>query len=419
MRFIKFTFISVFLMSMVAGALSTLLLEDSPIVLKAQPLNAEQIKRVKAFARNNNPTKFSHNEKRTTSITEKDLNLFISHGLARFDDRFRARIRLFKNAAYITSSIKLPSNPVGNFINIDTEITAISNKIKIKSLRIGELYIPEFIVETLYRFADKKMASEFSEYKQAMNAISKFNIDKRHASVSYSWDSKLSNQIASSIISAPLLKRITAYTRHIANINNFISGPKPSLTQLLNPMFKYAVERSKTNNPVEENRALFITLGAYVLGKNIPRLLGNKSIGHLNQRNYYLHNRSDLTKHLLVSSALTAVANPKIAQLIGLEKEIDDSNGGSGFSFADLAADHAGVSISNMGLSSKKMATLLQSRMSVARNESDFMPSINKLSEGLQSIDFIRQYKNINNSRYKNVVNIIDQRIAQCALYKI
>ena len=44
-----------------------------------------------------------------------------------------------------------------------------------------------------------------------------------------------------------------------------------------------------------------------------------------------------------MSAALTVAAGPQAAESAGILKEMLDSRGGSGFSFADLSADFAGI----------------------------------------------------------------------------
>jgi len=420
--FIKLFFLFSFLISVAAGSLFVYGLHDTPLVNIPAPLSTQQIKKVKAFIKANNPARFRAGQKRTTSITETELNLFISHSLMRFDDRLRIKIRLFNNFVYLTSSLKLPSNPVGNYLNISTEISNNNQQIKINSLEIGSIKIPAFIAEALLKFTHNEISSRFIEYKYAINSITDFQLQKGRASVKYVWNPgvarQIKNRIASQILPAELRRKIEAYTKKLAAVTRSISGRRPSLDELFRPMFSYAIERSKNNDPTEENRALLITLGAHMLGKNIPFLLGDRSVEHIISRNYYLHNRNDLSKHLLISSALTAVADPTIAHTIGLEKEIDDSAGGSGFSFADLAADRAGIALANMGLEPGQQARALQQRLSRVRNENNFMPSINSLREGLQDIDFKTVYKNIDSAEYKRVIRVIDQRIARLAIYR-
>ena len=57
-----------------------------------------------------------------------------------------------------------------------------------------------------------------------------------------------------------------------------------------------------------------------------------------------VRNQRDKCQHFCVSCLLVALVNPEAAEAAGLLKEQQDMRpGGSGFSFADLAADFAGV----------------------------------------------------------------------------
>ena len=56
-----------------------------------------------------------------------------------------------------------------------------------------------------------------------------------------------------------------------------------------------------------------------------------------------LNGRHDSAQHFVISAALAAWAGEPVAEAIGLYKELDDARRGSGFSFADLAADRAGT----------------------------------------------------------------------------
>jgi hypothetical protein len=56
-----------------------------------------------------------------------------------------------------------------------------------------------------------------------------------------------------------------------------------------------------------------------------------------------LRRRHDWIMHFSIAAALTAQLGPESAEQLSIAKELLDSNGGSGFSFGDLAADYAGI----------------------------------------------------------------------------
>jgi matrixin len=89
--------------------------------------------------------------------------------------------------------------------------------------------------------------------------------------------------------------------------------------------------------------------------------------------------RRDLAQHFVVSSALTILLGPKAAETIGIVKELRDSRSGSGFSFADLSADLAGIAFAvGVANSAPSLASLSES---FAVDE--FLPSVDGLEEGI------------------------------------
>ncbi len=418
---IKFFFFLIFLLSAAAGSITVFSLQENPLVTQRHTLNATEISRVKSFINKNNPSYFKNNRKRTTTISEQDINLLTRYFLNKLDDNARARTKFFTSTLYLTGTLKLPANPFGNYLNISAEIVQQGESIIIKSLEIGDITIPHFMSDLLLITIHRELLKQVPEYHIAINSITGFQFNRQQLSISYIWRDEVvrqfKNRIATSLISKNLKTRLFIYTQQLKIITQSIHQPRPSLTELLKPMFSFAIKRSKDNNPVEENRALFIVLGAYMINKNIPQILGDPSIGRLKNKTFYLLKRKDLSQHLLVSAALTALSDSTLAQSIGLEKEIKDSDGGSGFSFSDLAADRAGVTLANTALSSERQAHLLQLALSKTNYESDFMPNIDNLSDGLRGIDFRMIYLNTNSASYKQVIAVIDRRISACNIY--
>lgn len=425
MRFFKFAIILFFslllLAVLAAGSLAVFSLQDFPLVNKSKTLTVHEVTRVKSFINENNPSRFKKGEKKTTIITEQDINLLANYALNKLNGRARTRVRIFDSSAYLTSTIKLPGNPLGEYLNISTAISQQGNSIIIKSMEIGDITVPGFISDLLLTTTHQKLQKQFPEYRIAINSLTGFRLSKKQASISYVWQpeimSQLKNRIAT-LIPKKLRQRIFVYTQQLQKTSPTIQQKRPSLSALLRPMFNFAIKRSENNNPVEENRALFIVLGAYMMDKNIPQLLGNKSIGELKKKTFYLLKRDDLSQHLLVSAAITALSDQHFAQSIGLEKEIKDADGGSGFSFSDLAADRAGVALANSAFRSRREARLIQQRLANVYNESDYMPDVNNLASGLKNIDFKMIYTNTDSASYKRVIHVIDRRIAACRIYR-
>jgi hypothetical protein len=128
-----------------------------------------------------------------------------------------------------------------------------------------------------------------------------------------------------------------------------------------------------------------------------------------------LHGRHDLCQHFAVSGALTALAGPQAAEAAGLLKEMLDARpGGSGFSFADLAADWSGVAFAAQVLRSpRRLATLADSFAAA-----DFALPPAGLPEGLSQADFARRYGSAADERFRRQEREIRRRIAALPGYR-
>ena len=99
-----------------------------------------------------------------------------------------------------------------------------------------------------------------------------------------------------------------------------------------------------------------------------------------------------------------------LANNVGVFKEVDDSRGGSGFSFPDLLADRAGVSFAEAALGDK--AEQLQEYMSTRVSESGYMPGFTQLPEGLMELEFKSRYEDPDSATYARVEKEIERRIS-------
>jgi hypothetical protein len=124
--------------------------------------------------------------------------------------------------------------------------------------------------------------------------------------------------------------------------------------------------------------------------------------------------RRDLAQHFFVSAHLAATLGDAAADTAGLAKELLDANGGSGFSFADLAADRAGRRFAS-GVRSKQLSLAMLSQSFLVPA---FIPSIKDLPEGLTAADLAQQFGDKDDDRFLKQVLEIDQRILNLPPYR-
>ena len=127
-----------------------------------------------------------------------------------------------------------------------------------------------------------------------------------------------------------------------------------------------------------------------------------------------MHGRADLAKHFLVSAHLVGLLGSEPARGAGVVKEMLDSNGGSGFSFADMAANRAGIAFA---------VAVLKDRLTlddVARTFTveSFMPPIEGLREGLQAQEFTAAFGGVGDQRLQAELGRIEANISALPVYQ-
>ena len=120
-----------------------------------------------------------------------------------------------------------------------------------------------------------------------------------------------------------------------------------------------------------------------------------------------MQSRHDLAQHFWVSAALADLAGEQMALAAGVTKELQDANGGSGFSFADLAADIAGVELAVQVLSSKIALKHLSKDFRI----DDFLIKPTGLPEGLSSAEFLRKFGTVSGAVYRQEESRLRTRI--------
>ncbi len=127
-----------------------------------------------------------------------------------------------------------------------------------------------------------------------------------------------------------------------------------------------------------------------------------------------LRGRRDLCQHFVVSAALAHVAGAGNAEALGLLKELTDRDGVSGFSFADLAADLAGI---QLALAVTKFPEAI-GRFRDGVNLDEYMPAIAGLREGLTAAKFKELYGGTDDERFKAEVEKVRKRVTDMPKYK-
>lgn len=127
-----------------------------------------------------------------------------------------------------------------------------------------------------------------------------------------------------------------------------------------------------------------------------------------------MRDRRDLAQHFLTAALITAATSADAAHAASLAKELADVNSASGFSFADLAADRAGIRFARTVLDKRIPLGALALTFQV----SSYMPDTNGLPENLGAKDLAAQFGDNNDARFAKQLQEIDQRISRLPAYR-
>ena len=193
------------------------------------------------------------------------------------------------------------------------------------------------------------------------------------------------------------------------------------LPNSLNWLSVYAADNSHSTDAIHPNKAAILALGV-ILGEarvakvakrpiNIKRLA---EFGALRNR-ITLVGRNDLARHFWVSAALAILSDENRSMSVGIAKEMmDATEGGSGFSFDDLAADRAGTLLATAATKNGANARHLQTRIEQGVVIADFFPGVEGLPSGLTRDEFQSQYGGLGGKVTLKLAEEIEYRLAEC-----
>ena len=405
-----------------------LAINSKPLIHEGETLNAEDVERIKQQWEEHDPRQMLPGKIKHLLVTERDLNLFFTYASSHaLGNRLKARAELYQGAVYFWSTTELPFRLFGPYLNVSGMISQHAGVLKLTELRIGALSIPSWANGLLLHFGSQRVqrSADYQRYADILQAVKDFQFQQGRLLLVYKWQPDMIVQIQSQgkelLLTDDDKERLRIYNKQFVNISKQLHNPS-SLVTLLKPLFRFARQRTETGeDPIEENRIILLTLALYANKQPIRDFIGSDDTAaypHVTYVDVILLRRHDLAQHFLISAAITASADSGVAEALGVFKELDDSQGGSGFSFEDLAADRAGLQFAELlTKGSSRNAKQGQQRLSKVKSETEFMPSVDNLPEGIMALELKQRYGDLDSASYQMLNAEIDRRIATCWLY--
>jgi uncharacterized protein YfiM (DUF2279 family) len=412
MRFLaKLAGLFMLALAVVAGLLF-LALDRKPLVDRDETVSPVAVAQARLLFATNDPRRMLPGEQRQTSVPaaliDEGINYLASRGL-----HGRGALVLGEETAEVRITFRPPGLPGSRFVNLRATIREAEGQPRIASAAIGSLPVPASLAEYVLVSGLRSFGHE-QDWNLARGAIRRLSFEPARQTivVSYVWEPALLEHARSMTFSQENQARILRAQATLTGLLDRKASATPvTLSSILVPLLAAGDEQS-----LEQRRAALLVLATYMAEKNLATLLPEAGRQpRPRQVMLTLQNRYDSAQHFAVSAALAAWAGEPAADAIGLYKELDDARHGSGFSFADLAADRAGTRFGELvAQNSPRVDELL--RGSVA--DVELAPRLDDLPEDLPEHEFRRRYGGPGSPAYQQVAAEIEHRLTTLSLYR-
>jgi hypothetical protein len=410
------------LLLLVATAVATVALlaaalQERPLVAGTARLSPSDIERAKRVLSAHDPRRAGRHATRSLAIEERDLALALNY-LASQKGRGAASASLRAGQASLRATFEVAPNPFGRYLNIEVRLGGNGAVPRIDRLTVGRVPVPGFVAEFLLpRVLHWLMPAD--GLRIAAGVVQSARLEDGRVVLTYRWTDEAAALARSVLVAPEDLDRLRAYHERLAD--TLAAAPATvSLAALMPPLFQLALERGAGADQARENRAAIVVLALYVIGMPPARIApAAAQWPRPARRAVLLAGRDDFPKHFLVSAAIAAEAGSPLADAIGIQKEIEDSRGGSGLSFRDIGANRAGTRFGEEAASREPpRAQRLARAVAAGIDERDLMPDVSDLPESLSDAEVEKRFGGIGGARYGAMLAEIDARIAALPLLR-
>jgi hypothetical protein len=411
-----------------------LAVSDAPTVARPAGVSAGDVGRVYALLKRNSPLSAPAGVVRAATLTERDLELVLSQAVRRAGGgEVRPQVRLGHGQAELSLSLRPPGLPAGflsgRWLNLHATLAQTDGLPQVTALRAGALPLP--MPNLLARWAVKRALSAHrleAQGQMALGLVNRVSFAPQLAVVAFAWPAEGMRQaVADALLPPDTQARVKVYAELLAAISRAPGRATPGTTwprqvplaQVLPPLFALAQQRqlrgaSALGSPAEENRAALLALTLLIQPGALSRLIpASLTWTPVQPTTLTLRGREDFPQHFLVSAVIAAEGGGPLADAVGLFKEVADTQGGSGFSFNDIAADRAGT---RFGLLAMQAPEALQQRLAGGVRDADLLPPVHDLPEFLTLQQFQQRYGGVGAPAYRAVLDNIEARLDQMAL---
>lgn len=406
-------------------ALSITALESKPLVVTNSGEQVDQAESVKTLMRQLSRSSRNRTHKQQIILSQDQLNSLVGFA-QRARPNINGKVQITAQSTNILVSYTLPVNPIGRYVNIDVMLLP-GPGVNVSHVKIGDLTIPGgMALNTLVKLANWYTNSDIaSQFIQQVESVEmRFETMQLNVLPIGQFLKEL-NQIKGGVGGGSdqgMRLRTAYYLKQLSTLEVSKRITSQSLAKYIGPIFELAHKRSTDQTAHIENEAAIMALAVFAGHHRFANLIGDvqpipgKVVLPYAKPN--LKNRVDLNQHFIFSAAIKILSEQGFSTAIGEFKELmDRGQGGSGYSFVDLAADFAGVEFA-ISATSIQSARELQIILAGKTDENNFFPNIIGLPEGLSKARFEQTFKQVDSPQYLKMVEKINSRIAELPIHQ-
>jgi len=425
LKAIKIILLTLLILIIISGVL---ILDISPNVNVNSPQQVNSAETVQPLIKDLQQSVSGRYQSQVVNVSDAQANSLAGF-VHRAIEAANAEVIFAENRLVVAGTYKVDTIILPFYLNV--EAVLLSGKgLQIDTVHIGDLPLPGKFALTIAEYLANTYTSSNVATK-AIDSLTSLDINRDGVTISLApLDSIMREfkniQTGGDRDDARILKiRIAHYLRLLDNMNpplNADLSNGPSLSVYLQGVMQEAMVLSENSSATLENEAAILALAIFAGNRRFTALIGDLSFA-LKRIPYaspkpVLKERQDLSLHFIYSAAIKLLSQKGISIAIGEFKELmDRGDGGSGYSFVDLAADLSGAHFAEVAVDPQQ-AQGLQTIIARAPNEDLFMVSIADLDEGLTKAEFTRKYDMVDSASYSRVVSEINTRIAALPISK-
>ncbi len=393
-----------------AGGLLIAALDSKPLVERSETISPMAVASARWLLKSNDPRRLQSGDARRAAIPAALIDEGINY-LASRNLRGRGALVLAEETAEIRLTLRPPI--FNGYINLRANLREASGEPHLTSASIGTLPLPPWLVELVLHNAIRLAGFEH-EWLLANRALRSLEFDpsRQRVIVSYVWEPALLDRARNIAVSPQDVARIRSAHENLAGLlDHKAPGSRVPLVEVLKPMLDIGGDDQYANR-----RAAILAVAAYLSEKNLAHVIPEaQNWPRLRPVLLTLLGRGDSAQHFAVSAALAAWAGEPIADAIGVYKELLDARHGSGFSFADLAADRAGTRFGQqLTTQPGRIDRLLASDFA----DQALVPMLNDLPESIPEREFRRRFGGPGTPGYQKINDEIERRLNDLPLYQ-